>query len=63
MSTTLTGTILDRIVDQKRFRLEQRQNLLSFQALRQKVEALVDQAGDAALPPRRWAPVFSFAPW
>ena len=30
MSTILTGTILDRIVEQKRFRLEQRQNEISL---------------------------------
>ena len=50
MSTILTGTILDRIVEQKRFRLEQRQNEISLQDLRHQAEHLASaNPGDVAI--------------
>ncbi|MDD2533455.1 MAG: indole-3-glycerol phosphate synthase TrpC [Eubacteriales bacterium] len=45
---TTTGTILDRIVDQKRFRLDQRQNTIAFEQLRRDAEALTQQPSDFA---------------
>jgi len=55
MSTILTGTILDRIVEQKRFRLEQRQSDLSLLDLRQKAEALIRLQSSTAHAPEALA--------
>ncbi len=49
MSKTIqTGTILDRIVEQKRFRLDQRHSQLSLHDLRRQAEALTDLPVDFA---------------
>lgn len=54
MSATIqTGTILDRIVDQKRFRLDQRQAQLSLSDLRREAELLTVLPADFASALRR----------
>jgi len=46
----MTDTILDRIVEQKRFRIEQRQNEISLPDLRQKAESLAKLAPGSEQP-------------
>ncbi len=46
MKAQITGTILDRIAEQKRFRLEQRQAAQSFASLRSAAEALAEPPAD-----------------
>jgi indole-3-glycerol phosphate synthase len=51
--TILTGTILDRIVEQKRFRLDQRQGQITLADLRRDAEALSGDPIDFAAALRR----------